>query len=134
QWLPSYFAANAIQGLSADSDLVSLTFLQWLSAPKRPWLINGEVGTMEGELLHTAEQGTPRPFLTFVRYDTKLEVPWLNTTLGESLKRTFNDGIIEGLRRLDRPELMKDMYEVGAGVAQQQVKGEDFPAGFDAFA
>src|SRR6185295_6079117 len=40
--LPFYFAANAIQGLSADSDLVSLTFLQWLSAPNRPWLINSE--------------------------------------------------------------------------------------------
>jgi uncharacterized protein len=131
---PFYFAANAIQGLSADSDQLSLTFLQWMSAPKHPWLINSEIGTMEGELLSTAEpNAAPKPFLSFVRYDTKLEVPWLNQTLGESLKSTFSDGIIEGLKRLDRPDLMEQMYDVGQRVAAGQVKADDFPEPFDAF-
>jgi hypothetical protein len=134
RWLPPYFAANAIRGLSADSDLVSLTFLQWLSQPRRPWFINSEIGTMEGELLSTADQGsTPKPFLTFVRYDTKLEIPWLLPRLGDAFRTTLNEGFIEGLKRLDRPDMMQHMYNVGSRVADKQVEDDDFPPGFDAF-
>ena len=130
--VPGYFAARAIQGLMADSDQLSLTLLQWLSAPKRPWEINSEIGTMEGELLGPADQkGDPKPLLAFVRYDTRLEASWLTKTFGERLRQTINDVFIEALRQLDRPDMMEKMYGVGALAAQEQVTTDDFPEIFD---
>jgi hypothetical protein len=130
--IPGYFAAKAIHGLVGDSDVLSLTLLQWLSAPKRPWEINSEIGTMEGELLGPADQkGDPKPLLAFVRYDARLEIPWLTTVLGERLRHVLNEGFVEGLKQLDRPDMMDHMYDVGALAADHQVTPDDFPAQFD---
>jgi hypothetical protein len=130
--IPGYFAAKAILGMMADSDQLSLTLLQWLSAPRRPWEINSEIGTMAGELLGPAEQkADPKALLAFVRYDTRLEVPWLTTILGERLRQTLNEGFIEGLKQLDRPDMMDHMYRVGALAAEDQVTPDDFPERFD---
>jgi hypothetical protein len=129
--IPGYFAATAIHGLATDSDLLSLTLLQWLSAPNRPWDINSEIGKMEGELLTPAGDKTnPGPHLAFVRYDARLETPWLTSTLGERL-RAMSEAFIEGLKRLDRPDMMQHMYEVGALAAEKQVLATDFPERFD---
>jgi patatin-like phospholipase len=130
--IPGYFAATAIHGLAADSDMLSLTLLQWLSAPKRPWEINSEIGTMQGELLGPADQNAdPKPLLAFVRYDTRLEVPWLTTTIGARLRQTINERFIEGLKQLDRPEMMEQMYRVGSLAAADQVTPDDFLQRFD---
>jgi hypothetical protein len=130
--IPGYFAAKAIHGLVGDSDVLSLTLLQWLSAPKRPWEINSEIGTMEGELLGPADQkGDPKPLLAFVRYDARLEIPWLTTVFGERLRHVLNEGFVEGLKQLDRPDMMDHMYDVGALAADHQVTPDDFPAQFD---
>ena len=126
RWFPPYFAVKAIHGLAADCDQLSLILLQWLSRPGRPWLINSELGTMEGELL-AAAGGRADPLLSFMRYDSKLDVNWLR----ESLERTFSHGFIEGIKRLDRPDMMRNMYEVGEGVAASQVQAADFLDRFD---
>jgi Patatin-like phospholipase len=130
--IPGYFAAKAIHAMVGDSDVLSLTLMQWLSAPKRPWEINSEIGTMEGELLGPADQkGDPKPLLAFVRYDARLEMPWLSDILGERLKHLLNDGFVEGLKQLDRPDMMDHMYQVGALAADHQVTPDDFPEHFD---
>jgi hypothetical protein len=128
--MPIFFAAKAIHGLVGDSDVLSLTLMQWLSAPKRPWEINSEIGTMEGELLGPADQKSdPKPLLSFVRYDTRLEAPWLK--LLDGLPQTLTEAFIESLRQLDRPKMMKDMYHVGKLAAEQQVTPDDFPPHFN---
>jgi patatin-like phospholipase len=128
--VPGYFAARAIHGLAADADALSLTLLQWLSRPERPWHINSEIGDMKGELLGPAEQKSdPKSALSFVRYDARLESSWLTETLGDALKQTFNAGIVEALKQLDRPDMMERMYGVGAGAAEKQVVPQDFPDG-----
>lgn len=130
--IPGFFAAKAIHGLVGDSDVLSLTLLQWLSAPRRSWEINSEIGTLEGELLGPADyKGDPKPLLSFVRYDTRLEAPWLSSTLGERLERALNEVFIEGLKQLDRPGMMGDMYHIGALAAEIQVTPDDFPSTFD---
>ncbi len=132
RWLPPYFAAKALQSLAANSDVVSLTFLQWLSAPTSPWWINSEIKDMKGELLHAeALKSDAKPLLSFIRYDTKLEIPWLSEVLDDALKATLNDGFIEGLKQLDRPDLMEQMYKVGAAAADRKVAAADFRQQFD---
>jgi uncharacterized protein len=130
RWLPAYFAVKALQSLAADSDVVSLTFLQWLSKPDKPWEINSEIGNMKDELIHAAEQ-KPEPLLSFVRYDTRLEMPWLTDVLGDAFRTTLNDGFIEGLKQLDRPDMMTQMHKVGAAAAARQVAPADFHQHFD---
>lgn len=130
--IPAFFAAKAILGMMADSDQLSLTLLQWMSAPKRPWEINTEIGTMAGELLGPIEhKDNPKPLLDFVRYDTRLELPWLTSTVANQLKQTLNQGFIESLKRLDRPDMMGHMYGVGEAAAMDQVRPDDFPRQFD---
>ena len=92
RWLPAYFAAKALQSLAANSDVVSLTFMQWLSKPATPWPINSEIGDMKGELLHPAEhEADPKRSFSFVRYDAKLETGVANRQdrqgAGEDLQR-----------------------------------------------
>jgi len=129
---PLAFAAKAVHGMVGDSDLLSLTLLQWLSAPRRPWEINAEIGTMEGELLGPADmKANPKPLLAFVRYDTRLEPSWLSERVGARLKRFLDERFVEGLKQLDRPDMMEHMYEVGQAAAQDQVTADDFPAVFD---
>jgi len=133
---PIFFAARAILGLMADSDRLSLTLLQWLSAPSRRWEIDSEIGTMEGELLGPADQkGNPKPLLAFVRYDTRLELSWLATNFGEQLKQLLNQGAVEALKRLDRPGAFPPWIIENHGllrkkrlVARRGLKASDFRA------
>lgn len=126
------FAAQALRGLIGDTEALSLTLLQWLSAPKRPWEINAEIGTLEGELLGpTDQQGETKPLLSFVRYDAPLEQQWLRKTCGADLGARLSHDYVSGLQQLDRPDLMDEMYRVGEHAAEAQITPDDFPAGFD---
>lgn len=131
--IPPYFAAKALQGLVNDSDVLSLTLLQWLSAPKRPWEINSEIGTMQGELLGQDDDqgGPPKPMLSFLRYDARLEGEWLLAKFGTDLGRVMTSDYIGNLQQLDRPDMVDELFRIGALAAKQQVGDEDFPESFD---
>ncbi|KAB2911305.1 MAG: patatin [Hyphomicrobiaceae bacterium] len=130
--LPKLFAAKALQGLITDSDVLTLTLMQWLSAPKRPWEINTEIGTMQGELLSSAADSTgATPLLSFLRYDALLDRAWLNDNIAPRLKTTFADESVEPLKALDRHDMMRDLHRIGEIAADIQVTADDFPAQFD---
>lgn len=130
--IPMLFAAQALHGLIADADALSLTLLQWLSAPKRPWVINTEIADLAGELLGQNHQaGGAQPYLSFVRYDVRLEKDWLYKNYGSELGASLTPDFIEGLQQLDRPDLMDRMYHVGGVAAGIQVTPDDFPGAFD---
>jgi hypothetical protein len=128
--IPGYFAARALQGLIGDSDALSLTLMQWLSAPRRRWDINSEIGALEGELL-SADPGSDKPFLSFVRYDVRLEKPWLASKLKDAIQRELTDEYIGSLQQLDRPDMMDELCRIGQLCARDQVTPDDFPARFD---
>ncbi len=124
---PHIFAVKALFGLIGDAQNLSLTLMQWYSAPSRPWKINSEIGAMEGELLSPSEEdGEPRPLLSYVRYDVLLEEGWLEENLG----RTTTAEELEKLKQLDRPEMINELNDIGTLVAAKQVREEDFPACF----
>jgi len=124
---PHVFAVKALLGLIGDAQNLSLTLMQWYSAPNRPWKINSEIGAMEGELLSTSEEdGEPRPLLSYVRYNVSLEQQWLEEELG----RTMTPKGLEKLKQLDRPKMINELNDIGALAAAKQVRKEDFPACF----
>ena len=107
------FAARALQGMINDADVLTLTLLQWLSAPRRRWQINSELKDMTGELLSFPDQsGAGNPLISFVRYDARMEKDWLTSNCAE-LNSELTPEYIEGLQQLDRPDLMDSMYKVG---------------------
>lgn len=126
------FAAQALRGLIGDSDVLSLTLLQWLSEPKQPWEINSEIGDLTGEVLGQSGAGSePKPLLSFLRYDARLEEKWLAATGGPELKAKFTPDYIANLQQLDRPDMMNDLYGIGELAAHVQVTADDFPPVFD---
>jgi hypothetical protein len=130
--IPALFAARALQGMISDADVLTLTLLQWMSAPKRPWEINSEISTMAGDLLgQTDKQGDSRPLLSFVRYDARLEEKWLAQYCSKALGEKLTAELIDGLQQLDRPDMMPRMHAVGAAAADDQVTPDDFPTTFD---
>ena len=130
--ISALFAANALRGLIGDSEMLSLTLLQWLSEPRRRWEINSEIGHMEGELLGHGGDSDPRqPLLSFIRYDATLEEKWLSANCPAALEAPFTADVLAGLQQLDRPDLMDKMYRIGETAARTQVTADDFPAGFD---
>lgn len=124
-------AVESLRGLVADADTLSLTLLQWLSAPKRRWEINSEIGTLEGELLGLVDAaGGARPMLSFVRYDVRLEKQWLRENCAAELGQNISDDAVAALQQLDRPDMMGAMYRVGEVAAKKQVTPDDFPGEF----
>lgn len=116
----------ALQGLINDSVKNDLLLLQSLSRPRRPWVINGEVGGVEGLI-------TPAPLFSFQRYDASLEEGAVVEALGiQKMKLKQRQKIVEGLR---------DMAETGEKnlraclalgyEAGKQVHAEDFPESFN---
>ena len=126
------FAAQALRGLIGDSDVLSLTLLQWLSDPRQPWEINSEIGDLTGEVLgQSGTGGDPKPLLSFLRYDARLEEQWLATTGGADLKSKLTADYIGNLQQLDRPDMMDELYRIGELASRSQVTPDDFPHVFD---
>jgi uncharacterized protein len=114
-------AIHALQGLSWDTQVQTLQLLQWLSQSARPWLINSEIGTLEGEVLGGRE------LLTFQRYDMKFESNWLPEQTGQTISKL-------DLARLDNfvePRIMQEVYGIAAAMAEKEVRPDDFPATFN---
>ena len=129
--IPGYFAATSLQGLIGDSDTLSLTMLQWLSAPKSRWEINSEVGSLDGELFGFTDAAAENAFLSFVRYDARLEKKWLSEKLGSHFQRELDDDYITSLQQFDRTDMIDELHRIGQLCAKAQVTPDDFPGAFD---
>ena len=100
-----------------DQDLV-LTLMQWMGECLTPWPINAEIGSL-------ADDAPPGgQMFRFLRYDVRLEAPWLKEVLGLDVSPTD----IVRLHRLDDPDMVPMLYEIGSRAAALQVKAEHWPA------
>ncbi|MGZ5889558.1 MAG: patatin-like phospholipase family protein [Hyphomicrobium sp.] len=120
---PVSLAIHALQGMSWDTQVQALQLLQWVSETPRPWHINSEVGTLEGELLGD------RPLLRFHRYDVKLDPQWI----AQRTDLTVSEAEIVRLDDFVNPGIMQEIYEIAAKVAASEVRSDDFPASFNIF-
>jgi len=112
---------RSVRSVIADSSWLNQTILQWISNSPTPWEVDREVGDLGGDLLGGRE------WLSYVRYDLRLEAEWLAERLGVERQRE----VLRDLAELDRPKNVEALAELGAAAAAVQVQGEHFPETFD---
>jgi hypothetical protein len=122
------FAAQTLQSLIADSSLFALKVMQSVSNPRFSWVINSEIGALEGQLMlmgvkGLAEHLDPRGILRFQRYDLPLERSGL--VPGEfDVSATMQERI--ALHPIDNPANIEKLYKLASEAASKQVSVEDF--------
>jgi hypothetical protein len=98
----------------ADGQLLTLTLLQWFSDTPAPWKINSEIGDLGDECLGG------KPLLRFQRFDMPLDAEWLQQD--ENLGITLTEEELVVLRRFDRVDTMKNLYDLAKRAALIQMK------------
>jgi predicted acylesterase/phospholipase RssA len=111
-------ALHALMSLIKDTEIATLAQMQWFGECPAPWTINSEIGTLADDVLPGGK------LFRFLRYDVRLERPWLNAELGINL----GDRDVDRLRAMDDPATVHDLYEIGRLAAERQVKPEHWPA------
>jgi len=111
---------RSLHSVIADASWHAQTILQWMSRSSTPWKIDSEVGNLDGDLFGARE------WLSYVRYDLRLERAWLVQHLG--VERTADE--LKDLAALDNPDSIDELWELGAAAAATQVKREHFPEAF----
>jgi hypothetical protein len=106
-----------VQQISDNQQLI-LTLMSWFGESALSWPINEETGDLA---LVPPPTG---PLFRFLRYDLKLETPWLKHTLGADV----SDPILKLLRRFDDPDAMQMLEDLGKRAAQSQVREADWAA------
>jgi patatin-like phospholipase/acyl hydrolase len=104
----------------ADGDAHAQLMLQYLSQSDTAAEIDGEVGTLDHDML------TAEPALTYVRYNVALDGKTLSALkLGELAYRAHD------LRRMERAKNRFDLARIGERAAVRDVEDRHFPAAFD---
>ncbi len=124
---PAFVAKDSLQSMIADGQKLALSMLQWLSNPSgRNWLIDREIGTLEGELLpHSPD---PKALLSFVRYDIELKNEWLEKR--ENAGRWIAPYHLKEMIDFTNTNAQERLYGVASRAAARQVNAGDFPKPF----
>ena len=121
RWIrPIGMAIRALGAQISESQQLVLTLMSWLGETPTAWRINSELGDV-GQV--AAPFG--RPLFRFLRYDIRIEQPWLASELGV----TLDARTVAHYRLLDAPENIPAIYALGAKAAEKQIKREDLVTG-----
>jgi uncharacterized protein len=115
-------AFHALVSLMNDVQTFIQMQMQYLGETLTPWWINSEVGTLAGD-------GPPHGKLfRYLRYDVKLELPWIEDNLGPEIKqvfgRSFSEVDVLRMRSMDDPTIVETIYKLARIAAEKQVKAE----------
>ena len=105
-----------------DAQTLVLAQMQWLGECPAPWVINSEIGTL-------SEDSPPHGnMFSFMRYDVRLELPWIEKELGPDVEQAFGRKLTEDdvvrMRSMDDPTIIPDIYALAKIAAAKQVKPE----------
>jgi hypothetical protein len=121
-WRTARLAYRTVVGLMNDMKEFVLLQMQYLGECLAPWTIDREIGTLCGE----APPGGK--MFRFLRYDVKLELPWIEENLGEEVEKEFGYRLTKldvlRMRSLDDPSIIDDIYRLALIAAKKQVKLE----------
>jgi hypothetical protein len=125
--IAALFGGRALLGIMADNQSMTLTLMQLLANPKRPWSINSEIDDLRGDDLGVLLGGA-QSLLSFTRYNVNLEKEWLRKKLGIEY---FSDKRLRQIQCLDDPHEMHTYLTLSRTAAAYQVTDDDFPVLFD---
>ena len=115
-WIrPIGMAVRALSAQVTESQQLVLTLMSWLGQTPTHWPINAELGAVA-----TIAPPYGRPLFRFLRYDIRLEQPWLKDELGVDA----DDRLVSHYQRLDAPENIPAIYRLGEQAAKLQVLRE----------
>jgi hypothetical protein len=118
---------EALRSMMSDNQAHSLAMMQWFSNPNRAWQVNGEIGDLADD--HLGEiSADPKSFLSYARYNIKLEPEWLLDHLGYT---KTGPRALKRLRRIDEPKDLDLYLDLSRRAAKLQVTPDDFPWQFD---
>jgi hypothetical protein len=100
----------------AEAQQLTLTMMSWLGRGGSPWPINAEIGDLRNV------EASFGALFRFLRYDVRLEDLWLRENLG----LTIAPRDIAAARRLDNPEALDLLSEIGRRAAERQMTAGDF--------
>ena len=90
-----------MRGMVTDTELQTLTMMQWLGTSKAPALVNSEIGSLEHDHLG------PEPAFSFLRLDLPLEYENL-ASLGIEVPKDQ----LKRYQRFDDPDIIEPIYEL----------------------
>ena|ERR1700726_4540259 len=108
-------ALRALTSQIAESEQLVSTLMTLFGDSPTSWPINSELGDLGG----TTPPGGSSLF-RYLRYDIILEAKWLREALGV----TLNQSTLTHYRRIDAPENIPAIYQLGAQAAEMQVRRE----------
>jgi len=114
-------ALAALRSLLADSDALVQTMMQWMSHCVTPWQIDSEIGDLSGDAFAGARH------FHYQRYNVLLDLAWLRDNLGLDLPEES----VSRLARMDRPEVVEELLDIGRAAALVYVDPAHFPQAFD---
>lgn len=111
-WLVTW-AKQVPDMLMQDASWQNQIILQWLSRSPTAFHIDGEMGTLEGDLL------AGKPLLSYYRYNFPLTENSLN---GLNLGRSFKDADVDDLIEMSNAKNRFLLYEIGEKAGRETVK------------
>jgi Patatin-like phospholipase len=111
---PLKVTLKSLLSVMNDTETLALAQMQWLGECPQPWEINTEIGDMAQDICFG------KKWFRFLRYDVRLECPWLKKHLNLDL----SEREVERFRRMDDPGIIKCIYGIARIAAEQQVKLE----------
>jgi uncharacterized protein len=120
RWLPSSIMGTlALTTVMNDCSLLSHMTLQSMSSVGLPWVVDSEAGAIDHP---TPKQ---RRQLSYVRFELPLNRQWLEAQIGQR----FTEKELNFLARIDNPQAMEKLYELGSAAAEQLVRRDLLFAG-----
>ena len=113
---PLKLALHSLLSMMGDTQTLALAQMQWLGECPDPWPINSEIGDLADEL------PPEHRWFRFMRYDVRLEQPWL----ADEARQDLSEDVIARLPQHGRPRDHPAIYELAREAAEQQVKVEHF--------
>ncbi len=124
------YKAKGIEGLDAIKSLVSLmddcsalnqVMLQWMSSSPNASEIDKELGTLDGDLLGG------KALLSYLRYNMELS----DESLQENLNMKLDDETLKRIEKMDVPDNMPVLEDIGSRAADKLIDDSHFPGAFD---
>jgi hypothetical protein len=115
-------AGRSLLSIMNDTGWLEQTLLQWMSNSPTSWKIDAEIGHLQDDIL-----GHGQPLISYLRYDVFFEIQWMK----DHLDMEINQQQINNLEKMDKPDNVSLLSEIGQKAASVQIKPTHFPAIFD---
>ena len=103
-------AIHALTSLMNDAQTFVLQQMQYLGECPAPWTINSEIGSLAGDAPPHGK------LFRYLRYDVRLELPWIEQELGPRVEQEFGRKLTEDdvvrMRSMDDPTIIPDIYKL----------------------